>query len=166
MPEAAGPITQAIFTTQFGQKLLKMIGEKKPAVFLKQIFQAEGYFTREQIKKHIDYALNSPAALNFMYGFMNTMNPYTPRKKGTENDMAQALTFTHLPLENIHCPSMILHGTLDADVKFYDGVYAYEHIPDCDRYWIEEGSHLGFWLSPNAQQAQNAAREFLDKHSP
>ena len=166
MPETAGPITQAIFTTQFGQKLIKMIGEKKPAVFLKQIFQAEGYFTKEQITRHIDYALNSPGALDFMNGFMNTMNPYAPRKKGTDNDMKQALTFTHLPVEKIQCPSIIFHGTLDADVKFYDGVYAYEHIPDCDRHWIEEGSHLGFWLSPNAQQAQDAASEFLDKHCP
>ena len=60
---------------------------------------------------------------------------------------------------------MIIHGTHDADVKFYDGVYAYEQIPNAERFWIEEGSHLGFWLSPNAASAQEAARKFLERHA-
>ena len=95
---------------------------------------------------------------------MNTMYPYKPRKVGTENDMEQYRKLTHLPLEKVRCPSLVIHGTHDADVKFYDGVYAYEHIRCCERYWIEEGSHLGFWLSPNAQEAQEMAAKFLNKH--
>jgi len=163
MPETAGPITQAIFTTNIGQKILKMIGEKKPEIFLKQIFQAEAYFTKEQIEKHLNYVLSSPEAIAFMRAFMNTMNPYNTRKLGTENDMEQYRKLVHLPLEKVQCPSLIFHGTHDADVKFYDGVYAYEHILNCERYWIEEGSHLGFWLSSYAQEAQKVAAEFLEK---
>ena len=101
-----------------------------------------------------------------MKAFMNTMNPYKPRKKGTENDIAEYRKLTHLPVEKITSPSLIIHGTHDADVKFYDGVYAYEHIPNAEHYWIEEGSHLSFWLSRNADRAQTIAREFLAKHSP
>jgi hypothetical protein len=43
---------------------------------------------------------------------------------------------------------LVVHGTDDTDVAFYDGVYAYEHAPGAERFWIEEGSHLGFWLNP------------------
>lgn len=162
MPETAGVIAQAIFMTNFGQKILKKIEEKKPDLFLKQIFQSEAYFTKEQIRKHIDYALNSPGAVAFMGAFMNTMYPYKPRKVGTENDMEQYRKLTHLPLEKVRCPSLIIHGTHDADVKFYDGVYAYEHIKNAKRYWIEEGSHLGFWLNKDAKNAQKFAQDFLD----
>lgn len=162
MPETAGVIAQAIFMTDFGQKILKKIEEKKPDLFLKQIFQSEAYFTKEQIRKHIDYALNSPSAVAFMGAFMNTMYPYKPRKVGTENDMEEYRKLTHLPLEKIRCPSLIIHGTHDADVKFYDGVYAYEHIKNAKRYWIEEGSHLGFWLNKDAKNAQKFAQDFLD----
>ena len=42
----------------------------------------------------------------------------------------------------------------------------YEHIPDSERYWIEQGSHLGFYLSPHADIAQKTARDFLEKHRP
>jgi len=162
MPETAGVIAQAIFMTNFGQKILKKIEEKKPDLFLKQIFQSEAYFTKEQIRKHIDYTLNSPSAVAFMGAFMNTMYPYKPRKVGTENDMEQYRKLTHLSLEKVRCPSLIIHGTHDADVKFYDGVYAYEHIKNAKRYWIEEGSHLGFWLNKDAKNAQKFAQDFLD----
>jgi pimeloyl-ACP methyl ester carboxylesterase len=166
MPETAGPIAQAIFTTQFGQKLLKKIGESKPEMFLQEIFQSEAYFTKTQQKAHIEYVLGSPVAVEFMQSFMATMNPYNVRKPGTDNDMVQYRKLTHLPVEQVKCPSLIVHGTHDADVKFYDGVYAYEHIPHCERFWIEEGSHLGFWLSPNSAGAQKTAAGFLEKHRP
>jgi pimeloyl-ACP methyl ester carboxylesterase len=166
MPETAGPIAQAIFTTQFGQKLLKKIGESKPEMFLQEIFQSEAYFTKSQQKAHIEYVLGSPVAVEFMRAFMATMNPYNVRKPGTDNDMVQYRKLTHLPVEGVKCPALIVHGTHDADVKFYDGVYAYEHITGCQRFWIEEGSHLGFWLSPNSVNAQKAAAGFLDKHRP
>ncbi|KMY68226.1 alpha/beta hydrolase [Desulfocarbo indianensis] len=166
MPETAGPIAQAIFTTQWGQKLLKMIGEARPDIFLKQIFQAEAYLTKKQMKEHLDFAMNSPMAKDFVKAFMNTMNPYQPRKAGTENDMEQYRRLHHLPVENITCPSLIIHGTHDADVKFYDGVYAHENIKNSQRFWIEEGSHLAFWLNRHAPKAREAARRFLEEHSP
>jgi len=166
MPETAGPIMQAIFTTQFGQKLVKMVGEARPELFLQQIFKAESYFTKKQIKEHIEYVTGSPETMVFMRGFINSMNPYNARKSGTDNDMLQFRKLTHLPLEKIQCPCLIIHGTHDADVKFFDGVYAYETIPNSERYWIEEGSHLGFWLNHHAAEAQKIASSFLKKHRP
>lgn len=163
LPETAGPIAQAFFTSQLGQKLLKFIGERKPQWFLQGLFQSEAYFTKPQMQAHIDFALENERVMEFVRGFMETMNPYAPRKVGTENDMTLYRELTHLPVEQIACPCLIIHGTHDADVKFYDGVYAYEHIPNAERFWIEEGSHLGFWISTNAQPAQNAARDFLDR---
>ena len=37
---------------------------------------------------------------------------------------------TYISTEKIKVPTLIIHGTHDADVKFYDGVYAYENIKD------------------------------------
>jgi pimeloyl-ACP methyl ester carboxylesterase len=166
IPETAGPVTQTIFLTDFGQKIIQKIGEKRPDLFLKQIFQAEAYFTKDQTAAHMEYALSSEKAKAFVMGFMKTMYPYKPRKPGTDNDIDIYRKLTHLPVERISAPSLIIHGTHDADVKFYDGVYAYEHIPGAERFWIEEGSHLGFWISPHSEEAQAAARDFLERHAP
>ena len=163
MPETAGPVAQALFMTAFGQDLLRMVERSRPDVILEQVFQAEGLFTKAQRKAHVAAVLASPAKLAFLKSFMDTMFPYARRKVGTDNDMEQFRRLTHLPVERIACPTLVLHGTHDADVKFYDGVYAFEHIPGAERFWIEEGSHLGFWLSPHADEAQRTASRFLER---
>ncbi|MCX6234243.1 MAG: alpha/beta hydrolase [Bacteroidetes bacterium] len=90
------------------------------------------------------------------------MNPYSLRKPGTDNDMKLYRLLTHLQVEKIEVPTLIIHGTHDADVKFYDGVYVYENIKNAQRYWIEEGSHLAFWLNRDSKNAQKFAQNFLD----
>jgi pimeloyl-ACP methyl ester carboxylesterase len=164
MPETAGPVTRAIFMSQWGQRLVKTIARRKPAWLLQEMFQSTGYYNKQQVRAHIDLSLRSPEMLNFAYALMDTMYPYDSRKPGNDNDAALFQTLTHLPLEQVHCPSLIIHGTHDADVKFYDGVYAYENIPGAERLWIEYESHLGFWLSPRAGEAQAVAREFLRRY--
>ena len=166
MPETAGPVTQAIFMSQWGQRLVKMIARRKPAWLLQEMFQGTGYYNKQQVQAHIDFSLRSPEALNFAHALMDTMYPYNPRKAGNDNDATLFQQLDRLPLEQVRCPSMIVHGTHDADVKFYDGVHAYENIPGAERFWIEHESHLGFWLSPHAGKAQAAAREFLRRYRP
>lgn len=166
MPETAGPISQAIFMSQPGQNFMKMIGQKKPTWLLREMFHGIAYYNKQQMQTHIDFTLHTSEALAFARGLMETFNPYKPRLSGNNNDMALFQQLTHVPVEAVRCPTLIIHGTHDADVKFYDGVYAYEHIEGAERFWIEAGSHLGFWLSPHAAKAQVVAREFLYRHRP
>jgi pimeloyl-ACP methyl ester carboxylesterase len=130
------------------------------------MFQGTGYYDKEQLQAHVEFSLRTPEVLRFAHALMDAMNPYGPRKAGDDNDAIQLRQLAHLPLEQVRCPSLIIHGTHDADVKFFDGVYAYENIPGAERFWIEYESHLGFWLSPHAAKAQAAAREFLTRHRP
>ncbi len=163
MPETVGPLEQVIFLSDLGQKMLQKVGVWNPRVVLQGLFHSEGLFTKKQIERNIEYVMADERLLAFVRAFTDSMSPYRLRKPGTENDIEQFRQYSHLPVERIRCPSLIIHGTHDADVKFYDGVYAHEHIAGAERYWIEEGSHLGFWLSPNAAEAQQAARQFLDR---
>lgn len=164
MPETAGPVAEAIFMSQAGQKLFKSIGQKNPAWLLRQLLRGTAYFNKQQIQAHVEYVLGSPQALAFLQSFMGTLNPYKPRKAGTDNDTTLYRQLSCLPVERVRCPTLIMHGTHDADVKFYHGVRAHEHIPGAERFWIDEGDHLGFWLSPHGPQAQDVARAFLARH--
>jgi len=166
MPETVGPIAAMFFTSHFGQNMLKFIGDKRPDWFINELLKSEGYFTKEQMKSHAEYVLNDERLVQFLKAFMFCMNPYNLRKPGTENDMEIYKQLTHMEVEKIDVPALIIHGTHDADVKFYDGVYAYENIKNAKKYWIEEGSHLGFWLSKDAKNAQKFARNFLDSLMP
>jgi pimeloyl-ACP methyl ester carboxylesterase len=156
-------LNQAIFLSDLAQKMLVRVGVWNPRVVLQGLFQTEALFTKKQTEKHIEHVMADERMLAFIKAFTDSMSPYRLRKPGTENDIEQFRGYNHLPVERIRCPSLIIHGTHDADVKFYDGVYAHERIPGAERFWIEEGSHLGFWLSPNAAAAQQAAQQFLDR---
>ncbi|WP_225739479.1 alpha/beta fold hydrolase [Chlorobium phaeovibrioides] len=164
LPETTGAAEKMLFTTTFGQKLANIFEKISPASYLKELFTSTGYFTKNQLQDHIDYVLGNKDALDFVHAFMNTMYPYDKREAGTENDMSIYRTYTRLPLEGIGCPALIIHGTHDADVKFYDGVYAYESIKGAERHWIEYGSHVCFWMNRNSLLAQRRAVEFLSAH--
>jgi len=166
LPETAGPVTQAVFLSDIGQKLLQKLTQFKPEAFIREIFKSEAYFTKKQLQEHLDFVLNDPDSMEFAKAFMNTMYPFKPRQAGTENDMAITRELRHLPVERITCPAMIVHGTHDADVKLYDGVYAHEHIAGSERLWVEEGSHICFWANRRSKEAQRAVLDFLHRHAP
>lgn len=164
MPETVGPVGEAIFMSTPGQKLMSVFMNKTPRLFLSGALAGIGYLPKSQRKTYVDHVMNSPTGLTFMKGIMDTMYPYSQRTQGNKNDMEQFRTMPPLPFDKISCPSLIIHGTHDADVKFYEGVRAYEHIKGAERYWIEQGDHLGFWLSPEADKVQEFALAFLKRH--
>jgi pimeloyl-ACP methyl ester carboxylesterase len=164
MPEAVGPIREALFLSTPGQKLMQLFMNRLPRAFLSGTLAGIGYLPKDQRKGYVDHVLHSPDAFAFMKGVMATMYPYSERVQGNRNDMEHGRTMQALPFDMITCPSLIIHGTHDADVKFYDGVRAHEHIKGAERYWIEGGDHLAFWLSPEAPKAQAFAQAFLKRH--
>ena len=161
MPETVGRVGEVVFMSSPGQRVMRAFMNKFPRAFLSTALSGIGYLPRDKRQGYVDHVLNSPEKLAFMRGIMETMYPYSARTAGNENDMRQFRTMKPLPFDKIAAPALIVHGTLDADVKFYDGVRACERIPYAQHYWIEGGDHLAFWLSPQAAEAQAYALNFL-----
>jgi pimeloyl-ACP methyl ester carboxylesterase len=165
LPDTAGAMEKLFYTSTFGQKLMNLMEKLSPESFLKELFGSIGYYTKAQAQDQIQFALSDKSTLAFVHAFMNCMFPYDKRKAGTENDMNIYRHYSRLPLEGVKCPALIIHGTHDADVKFFDGVYAYESIRGAERHWIEYGSYVGFWVSPGSVAAQKHAAAFLERHA-
>lgn len=157
---------QTAFMNSIGQKLVKLTANISLQSMVSGTLDETSYFTSEQKARRIAYIMNTPNTRALFEAMLNTTFPYDERTVGTDNDAAQARAIQSLPFEKIKVSSLIIHGTQDADVPFYDGVYAYEHIPGAQHYWMEHDDHLGFWLSPEAGKAQDVARMFLQQHSP
>ncbi len=163
LPASLDPVSEWLFTSDSGQKLIRYFARRKPRSFLKQIFASTAIYDKKQMAVLIEKTMALPQARDFINGFVNTMNPYKPREIGTFNDVDHYKTQSWLPFEKIAVPSLIIHGMLDGDVKFCNGVMAYESIPNAERIWIDEGGHLGFWLDPAGLDAQEKARQWLQK---
>ncbi len=165
MPFKSGPVARAIYLSAIGKDLMKYLSSEKPEIFLEDLYSNEAFFTEEQKKKKINKCLGNSDAMRFILAFSESMKPYNQKKYGTDNDLRQLKKLTRMTLENIKTPSLIIHGTHDTEVKFYDGVYAFESIPYSERIWIEGGCHLSFWLHEYSDFIQNQALDFLSKHS-
>ena len=165
MPETGGRVRDAIFLSTPGQKLVQFAMERLPRAFLSGSLAQVGYLSRPERKAYVDHVLKSPEALAFFKGIIGVMDPYAPQAQGVRNDLQQDAAMRPLPFDKIACPTLIVHGTHDADAKFYHGVRAHEHIKGAERYWIEGGDHLAFWLSPEAPKAQAFARAFVNEHT-
>lgn len=165
MPETVNRIGEVIVMSTPGQKVMGFFMNKFTRAFLATALAGIGYIPKDKLKPYVEHVLHSPEKLVFMKGIMDTMYPYSVRKAGNENDMKQFRIMKPLPFGKIACPTLVIHGTLDADVKFYDGVRAYEHIKGASHYWLEGADHLGFWLSPEAEKAQAFALDFLKRHA-
>jgi pimeloyl-ACP methyl ester carboxylesterase len=157
-------VRDAIFLSTPGQKLVRSAMERLPRVFLSGTLAQTGHLTKPERKAYVDHVLNSPDALAFFQGITAMMNPYAERAPGVRNDFQQGRAMPPLPFAEITCPALIVHGTRDAMAEFHDGVRAHEHIKGAERYWIDGGDHMAFWLSPQAPKAQASARAFLNQH--
>ena len=164
MPEKAGKVVQALFMSNPGLWFAELLAVNFPKPIIKEILKTEGFLTKEQLKERVTHILEDTGKLEFAVGFCKTMNPYSLRKEGTQIDFEEGAKIDKLPLEKVRAPSLIIHGKKDADVKFGDGEYAASTIPNAEHFWIEEGTHLGFWLSDQAEEAQALAVDFLKKH--
>lgn len=161
---AAGPIAQALFTSRVGEFLTRTMARRSPRQLVTQLLRAESHLTPEQIRAQADHVLRTPQVLAWLRAFIGTLHPYRLRRPGTDNDTTQLARITDLPLPGIRCPTLIVHGTHDADVPFEHGKRAHEQITGAEHHWIEAGSHLGFWLAPNAEPTRAGARDFLERH--
>jgi len=165
MPETVSPIGEVIVMSTPGQKVMGFFMNKLTRAFLSTALGGIGYLPKDKLKSYTEHVLHSPEKLAFMKGIMATMYPYSVRKAGNKNDMKQFRSMRPLPFDKIVCPTLVVHGTLDADVKFYDGVRAYERIKGAEHYWIEGADHLGFWLSLEAEKVQAFALNFLEQYA-
>jgi pimeloyl-ACP methyl ester carboxylesterase len=164
MPEKAGAVAQVIFMSNPGLWLDELLMMNFPKPVLKQILKTEGFLTRKELKEQVSSIMADTRQLEFAVDFFRTTYPYKPRKEGTEIDLEEGAKIDKLPLEQVQCPTLVIHGKKDADVKFSDGEYAALTITGAEHFWIENGTHFGFWLSDQAEEAQKASVDFLKKY--
>jgi pimeloyl-ACP methyl ester carboxylesterase len=164
MPANAGPVAQALFLSGPGERLVSYFSKHFPSQTLHEFLQQESLLRPEQIDVQASAALKDPLQIRLLLRFARSMSEYPRRKAGVENDMESFARLSDLQVDKIRCPSLIIHGTHDSDVLFYHGVYAWENIPNAEKLWVREGSHLCVWISPQVEKVHDRIIMFLQSH--
>ena len=89
--------------------------------------------------------------------------PFSALRDGFDNDMRQFAAIERLPLDQVRCPALVVHGTHDGDVPFSHAEQAAATIPDAELFTVEQGWHL-LALSDGGNAHQRAEIDFLRRH--
>jgi len=167
IPEQTGKLAQALFMTDFSLWLTKESMIYFPETIIKNLIKADGYLDPVRIDNRVKEIIESKEQLEVIAELMYSILDYAPRQVGTMNDMAQGAKSTWFNFQQIKCPALIIHGTHDADVKFYHGVFAYEQLGSKrkERIWVEYGTHFCFFFAKEAPETQESFKNFIIKYS-
>lgn len=167
IPEQTGKIAQNMFLTDFSLWFTKESLVYFPETVIKNLIRAEGYLDQQKIDQRVKEIVESQEQLEVIAELIYSMSDYAPRQLGTINDMKEGANAKWDNFAKIECPALIIHGTHDADVKFYHGVFAYEQLKSKkkSKIWLEYGTHYCFFFAKEATSAQEKFREFIIEYS-
>ncbi len=161
----ANLIQQALYMSGAGIALIGFITQRFPKLALSELYERASSLTPQEIKEQVNEVIKDPVRMNYFIAFIKTMSNIEKRKKGMEIDTFLMNNIKKLPMKNIQCPTLIIHGSADSDSNPDNAEYAASIIKNSRIHWIEKGTHLAFWLDEAAYDAQSRAINFMLTHS-
>ena len=156
-------LQETIYLNKFGLWFVGFFMRHFPSAIVKSFLETESSLDEHEIGKRVKEVVKDKDKFAFLNILFKTMSEkYDKRKAGVDNDLEQMGAFDKLPLSNISCPSLIIHGDADSDAPKKNAEYA-QTIKSSDLYWIKGGSHIGFWIADSAYEAQEYAVKWLKR---
>jgi len=155
-------ITKAIYLSNAGAWFIRFMMKHFPESVIKQFLETESSLEHHEIGLRVKAIMRDDDRFAFINTLFTTMYRDWPKRKlGFMTDMKAMNVHDRLPLSNISCPSLIMHGENDADLPETHSRYACEAIRGAEFYSIRGGSHVGFWMADSAHDAQAYALDWL-----
>lgn len=160
---SASSADQYEYINKFGLWYMDFVMGFFPKTTIDQILRTDRPVNYTQIEKRISEIVKDKWMVEWMKALMQTMglSRFRERKSGLVNDLSFFSKIDKLPLGNITCPTLIVHGDRDSDVLPTHADYAKQCIKGSKLYWINNGSHISFVMSENAAQVQEYMVNFL-----
>ena len=109
-----------------------------------------------------DDVLADPAKMDLLDQLADSP-PFDLLRTGFDNDMKHFAEIDRLPLEQVRCPTLVVHGTHDADVPYRHAEHAAGEIPGAQLFTVDKGWHL-LALSDGDNAYRQAEIDFLNEH--
>ena len=151
--------------TPLGMRIGAWSLRKFPKATVKALLKDESTWDDARIEKVAADAVANPLHMQFLNTLVQSSTPWEDRKAGFEADMEtiSSLAEQPLPLESIRCPTLIVHGSADADVPYVVGVEAHERIAGSHLHTVENASHL-LWIDEGVEEFQRKQTDFAREH--
>ncbi|MDO9264282.1 MAG: alpha/beta hydrolase, partial [Desulfosalsimonadaceae bacterium] len=104
--------------------------------------EMESSLDKAETEKLMNSIMNDPQRVKVLTGMMKSMSPGDLREAGMKNDVEQLEKVKDLPLKDVKAPTLVIHGTNDADVNVEDAKFAARTIPDVELFLVPGGFHV------------------------
>jgi pimeloyl-ACP methyl ester carboxylesterase len=155
----------ALFLTDMGISVMNLIARHWPKLIVRQLIETESYLDRAPARELLRHVMGEPSKVEFVQKLMISLTPFLLRKPGLDNDLIELARIGEWPLETISAPTLIAHGTKDADVLYSHAEYAAGRIPGARLLSVVNGTHL-LPLDPEWPLIREKEISFLEAHVP
>ncbi len=148
----------------FGAWLYDILTRRSTAWSLKEALKETMIVDPEVRDNYVKQVMDLPEQVDWYKRFIRTTCPMSPRMVGLNNDikLLQQVSFTSL--EDVKCPTLVIHGTVDGDVSYSNAEFAASSIPNAKLYSLENIGHV-VWLGEHVSKMNSDLIEFLREHS-
>ncbi|MBV9124948.1 MAG: alpha/beta hydrolase [Planctomycetes bacterium] len=148
-----------------GNWLLNVMGHYWPGLIVRGVIhkahERDGALARSMFRHVMAHA----GKVQGVKDWLRTLSPLALRKVGLENDLEQLAGIGSWPLEQITAPTLIVHGTRDAEVPYGDAEFLAGRLARAELVCVPEGLHLLFF-SEQWTALRGAELDFLRRHAP
>ncbi len=148
-----------------GSWAIGLLARYWPGLLVRTFFNASEDLDPGKAKKRRAYVLQHPEQLTFFRHLTMSGLPLSVRQAGIWNDIHQYARLPVYPLEQIKCPTLVLHGRADGNVPFAHAEFVTHTVSDVHLHAIEDCGHL-IWVGPDSAEARETVLTFLRQYVP
>jgi pimeloyl-ACP methyl ester carboxylesterase len=149
---------ESLLDGRVGVWLMKEMARHSPKSLIKSTVGAEGDLSKAQLKELTEQIWDDDTKRDFVLTLAGTV---AGRKQGLHNDHAQFPQIGDLGLGSITTPTLLVHGTVDADVPPDYSDHAAEHIAGAELLRVENGTHIAAWTDQTSATIHERIVGFL-----
>jgi pimeloyl-ACP methyl ester carboxylesterase len=149
---------QLLFS-DFGSWVLRQLITFAPLYTIKRVLERESNYGA-RLRLEARKILEDDAKRNFVFKTLEQCMPASQRLPGLLNDAEKIRDFTNVDLQNVCCPTLIIHGTCDGEVPFSHAEHASKTIGNSMLIAVPDACHL-LCVSDRWELIKKARRRFF-----
>lgn len=150
----------------FGAWGIYLLSRYFPSIVVRSLLRASDDLDRRRARQRWSYVRRHREQMAaFQHLAASGMLLISVRRTGLWNDLHQFAYLPVYPLNQIACPTLVMHGRADGNVPFAHAAAVVQSVPNAELCATEDCGHW-IWAGPGAQQARETVMAFLTRHAP
>ena len=151
-------IESSLMASGFGGWVLHQMAEHSPKSLIRSTLKEEGRLSHQEIVELAAHVWEHPEKSGFVLKLSATLSD---RNAGLHNDQDRFPELGGLGLDDVTVPTLLVHGTADADVDIEHSERALAVIEGAEIQRVEKGTHLCTWTDPTSSEIQARIADHL-----